>query len=57
MNDDARLSGRIPKFGHVYGYLLNVLLWLPLQLKISYRIIALVWRSLLSLAPDSAALP
>ena len=47
----ARLCGRIPKFGHVSGYMLDVLHWLPLLQRISYRIIALVWRSLLGLAP------
>ena len=43
----ARLCGRIPKFGHVSAYMLDVLHWLPLLQRISYRIIALVWRSLL----------
>ena len=47
----ARLCGRIPKFGHVSGYMLDVLHWLPLLQRISYRMIALVWRSLLGLAP------
>src|SRR5688572_8190121 len=45
------LCGRIPKFGHVSGYMLDVLHWLPLLQRISYRMIALVWRSLLGLAP------
>src|SRR6218665_89523 len=31
----ARLSGRIPKFGHVSRYMLDVLHWLPLQQRIS----------------------
>ena len=47
----ARLCGRIPKFGHVSAYMLDVLHWLPLLQRISYRIIALFWRSLLGLAP------
>src|ERR1043165_3309663 len=47
----ARLCGRIPKFGHVSAYMLNVLQWLPLLQRISYPIIALAWRSLLGLAP------
>src|SRR6218665_3769127 len=47
----ACLSGRIPKFGHVSRYMLDVLHWLPLQQRISYRIISLVWRSLLDFAP------
>src|SRR6218665_2222697 len=47
----ARHSGRIPKFGHVSRYMLDVLHWLPRQQRISYRIISLAWRSLLGLAP------
>src|SRR6218665_3148136 len=47
----ARLSGRIPKFGHVSRYMLDVLHWLPLKQRISYRIISLIWRLLLGLAP------
>src|SRR6218665_4219107 len=47
----ARLSVRTPKFGHVSSYMLDVLHWLPFQQTISYRIISLVWRSLLGLAP------
>src|SRR6218665_2754642 len=39
------------KFGHVSRYMLDVLQWLPLQQRISYSIISLVWRSLLTLAP------
>src|SRR6218665_4195385 len=31
--------------------MLDVLHWLPLQQRISYRIISLIWRSLLGLAP------
>src|SRR6218665_3554653 len=46
----AHLSGRIPKFGHVSRYMLDELHWL-LQQRISYRIISLVWWSLLGLAP------
>ena len=46
----ARLPVHIPKFGHVSSYMLDVLRWLPLQQRISYRIISLVWRSLLGLA-------
>src|SRR6218665_1018743 len=42
----ARLSGRTPKFGHVSRYLLDVLHWLSLQQRISYRIISLVRPSL-----------
>ena len=37
--------------GHVSSYMLDVLHWLPLQQRISFRIIALIWRPLLGLAP------
>src|SRR6218665_3275056 len=40
----ARLTGKIPKFGHVTGYLLEVLRWFPLRLFIEYRVASLVWR-------------
>ena len=48
--DRVLRTGRIPKFGHVSTYMLDVLLWLPFQQRISYRIITLVWRCLLGLA-------
>jgi len=60
--DTAACRSRgIPKFGHVSNYMLDVLHWLPLQQRISYRIISLVWRSFLGLArlilDTSAVLP
>src|SRR6218665_544993 len=33
----ARLIGQIPKFGHVSGYMLEVLHWLPIRQRIEYR--------------------
>ena len=47
----ARLIGGIPKFGHVSKYMLDVLRWVPVEQRISYRIASLVWRCLLGLAP------
>jgi hypothetical protein len=47
----ARLVGRISKFDHVSAYMRDVLHWLPLPLRIAYRVFALVWCSLLCLAP------
>src|SRR6218665_175598 len=38
-----RISGCIPKFGHVSSYMLDVLHWLPLQQRISYHVISFVW--------------
>ena len=57
----ASLSGCIPKFDHIFSYMLDVLHWLPLQQRNSYHIISLVWRSLLGslrrIFETSAALP
>ena len=47
----ARLIGRIPKYDHVSGYMLDVLHWLPSEQRIAYRTAALVWRCLLGFAP------
>src|SRR6218665_2909339 len=47
----ARLIGGIPKFGHVSKYMLDVLHWLPAEQRISYRVVSMVWRCLLGLAP------
>src|SRR6218665_4004290 len=40
----ARLTGKIPKFGHVTGYMLEVLRWFPVRLLIEYRVASLVWQ-------------
>ena len=47
----ARLIGQIPKFGHVTGYMLEVLRWLPVRQRIEYRVASLVWRCQLGIAP------
>src|SRR6218665_1477738 len=47
----ARLTGGIPRTGHVSAYMLDVLHWLPLQQRIMFRIGAMVWRCILGLAP------
>ena len=48
----ARLIGRIPKYASVSAYMRDVLHWLPITERISYRIAALVWRSLNGIAPS-----
>src|SRR5688572_24017820 len=48
----ARLIGRIPKFGSVSAYMRDVLHWLPVVQRISYRIAALVSRCILGCAPS-----
>ena len=47
----ARLIGRIPKYAPVSAYMRDVLHWLPVSQRISYRVAALVWRCRLSCAP------
>ena len=51
MRAAARLIGGIPKSGHVSDYLRDVLHWLPLPQRISFRVSAFVWRSLVGTAP------
>ena len=48
----ARLIGRIPKFVSVSAYMRDVLHWLPVAQRISYRIAALVSRCILGCAPS-----
>src|SRR6218665_1834580 len=47
----ARLIGRIPKYGSVSAYMRDMLHWLPIAQRISYRIAVFVWRCLLGNAP------
>jgi hypothetical protein len=47
----ARLIGGIPRLGHVSDYMRDVLHWLPLPQRISFRISAFVWRCLAGTAP------
>jgi hypothetical protein len=51
MRSAARLIGHISKYEPVSGYMLTVLHWLPSEQRITYRLAALIWRCLLSLAP------
>ena len=47
----ARLIGGIPKTGHVSAYMRDVLHWLPIPQRITFRISSLVWRCLSGAAP------
>src|SRR6218665_1961323 len=47
----ARLIGRIPKYGSFSAYMRDTLHWLPIALRICYRVAVLVWRFLLGSAP------
>src|SRR6218665_1809475 len=47
----ACLIGRIQKYDHVTRYMLDVLHWPPVRQRIEYRVVSLVWRCQLGLAP------
>ena len=48
----ARLIGHLPKYAPVSAYMRDVLHWLPVSQRISYRVAALVRRCLLGCAPS-----
>ena len=48
----ARLIGRLPKFSPVSAYIRDVLHWLPISQRISYRTAAVVSRCVLGCAPS-----
>src|SRR5688572_26034959 len=48
----ARLIGRLPKFSPVSAYIRDVLHWLPMSQRISYRTAAVVSRCALRCAPS-----
>src|SRR6218665_2842373 len=41
----------MPKYDHISPYMRDILHWLPDRQRIEYRMVALVWRCLLGLAP------
>ena len=51
LNAAARLIARLPKFAHISTYMSEVLHWLPITLRIRYKILFLVSKSQLGLAP------
>jgi len=53
MRSAARLIGRVQKFDHVTRYMLDVLHWLPVRQRIQFRVVSLVLRWKLGLAPCS----
>src|SRR6218665_1605582 len=44
-------ANRLPKFGHVSSYMLEVLHWLPIRQRIEYGVVSMVWQCQLGLAP------
>ena len=51
LNAAARLIARLPRFAHISTYMSEVLHWLPITLRIRYKIVLLVSKSQLGLAP------
>jgi hypothetical protein len=51
LNAAARLIARIPRFSHISTYMIEVLHWLPITSRIQYKILLLVSKSRLGLAP------
>ena len=51
LNAAARLIARLPRFSHISDYMTEVLHWLPITSRIHYKILLLVSKSQLGLAP------
>ena len=51
LNATARLMARLPRFSHISDYMTEVLHWLPITSRIHYKILLLVSKSQLGLAP------
>src|SRR6218665_419290 len=48
----ARLIARIPRFSHISNFMTEKLHWLPLSARIHFKIIFLVYKAFLGLAPS-----
>src|SRR6218665_1376705 len=51
-NAAARLIARIPRFSHISTFMTEQLHWLPLSARIHFKIIFLVYKAFLGLAPS-----
>ena len=51
LNAAARLIARLPKYSHISSFMINQLHWLPLSARIQYKVLSLVLKSKLGLAP------
>ena len=51
MNSAARLIARLPRYSHISTYMTDVLHWLPVASRIQYKVLLLVLRTQLGLAP------
>src|SRR6218665_4097911 len=52
LNAAARLLARIPRFSHISTFMTEQLHWLPLSARIHFKIIFLVYKAFLGLAPS-----
>src|SRR6218665_4123780 len=52
LNAAARLIARIPRFSHISTFMTEQLHWLPLSARIHFKIIFLVYKAFLGLAPS-----
>ena len=51
LNAAARLIARLPKYSHISSFMINQLHWHPLSARIQYKVLSLVLKSKLGLAP------
>ena len=51
LNAAARLIARLPKFSHISSFMINQLHWLPLTARIGFKVLILVLKSKLGIAP------
>src|SRR6218665_1307946 len=52
LNAAARLIAHIPQFSHISTFMMEKLHWLPLSARIHFKIIFLVYKAFLGLAPS-----
>src|SRR6218665_3197774 len=52
LNAAARLIARIPRFSHISTFMTEQLQWLPISARIHFKIIFLVYKAFLVLAPS-----
>ena len=51
LNAAARLIAHLPKFSHISSFMINQLHWLPLTARIQFKVLVLVLKSKLGIAP------
>src|SRR6218665_1568086 len=51
LNAAARMIARLPPYSHIYDYMINELHWLPILVRVRYKVLLLVAKSQQGLAP------